>query len=507
MDVCLPLFEVGVDMLGCGRVRSQEGRRKRRGNHKSGAVSWTVRHPPPSPSDRLFTAALLPATPPATMCQDKPPTAPARKARDTDAPLDWETIPLPPPYILSHLTDAHCHPTDLTHSAEVYDTLALGGLAAMATAVDDQVKVEALSRERKWFRGEGSGSGKGKEGKGVGVVACFGYHPWFTHRYTLSPPSSLPSKRDHYTSLFLQSASKPNNRPDEDKLETLLETLLPFLPDPIPLQPLLQTLRQNLVKFLEEGRLTMLGEVGLDASARLRWPIEARSIWEEMYGKGRKDREPAPEGEESEEWKRLTPFKVPISHQRAIVEAQMEIAIELGINISFHSVACAGPTMDVLNSMKTKHGSHFIRRVNVDLHSAGGWSPQFWMQAQKSLPNLYASPSIPITSRSPSAPSLIRAIARDRMLVESDSHDARLSTRYVWAATEWVGRLKGWKVEGLDRDRDQDQDYPGVEEDWELESEEEAYDHRGKPIDPAPEETWTVRTLERNWARFMRLLD
>lgn len=182
--------------------------------------------------------------------------------------------------------------------------------------------------------------------------------------------------------------------------------------------------------------------------------------------------------------------------------------------------------MDVLNSMKTKHGSHFIRCVNVDLHSAGGWSPQFWMQAQvrlstssitplltfipraqKSLPNLYASPSIPITSRSPSAPSLIRAIARDRMLVESDSHDARLSTRYVWAATEWVGRLKGWKVEGLDRDRDQDQDYPGVEEDWELESEEEAYDHRGKPIDPAPEETWTVRTLERNWARFMRLLD
>lgn len=91
----------------------------------------------------------------------------------------------------------------------------------------------------------------------------------------------------------------------------------------------------------------MLGEVGLDASARLRWPIEARGIWEEMYGKGRKDREPEPEGEESEEWKRLTPFKVPISHQRAIVEAQMEVAIELGINISFHSVACAGASPKV----------------------------------------------------------------------------------------------------------------------------------------------------------------
>lgn len=145
----------------------------------------------------------------------------------------------------------------------------------------------------------------------------------------------------------------------------------------------------------------MLGEVGLDASARLRWPTEARHVWEEMYGKGEAN---SREGEEngSEEWKRLTPFKVPISHQRAVLEAQMEIAIELGVNISFHSVACAGtsirlfshrlltsnisiyvgPTMDVLRSMKTKHGPHFTHRINVDLHSAGGWSPQFWIQAQ-----------------------------------------------------------------------------------------------------------------------------
>ncbi|KGB78151.2 hypothetical protein CNBG_4238 [Cryptococcus deuterogattii R265] len=252
----------------------------------------------------------------------------------------------------------------------------------------------------------------------------------------------------------------------------------------------------------------MLGEVGLDASARLRWPTEARHVWEEMYGKGEAN---SREGEEngSEEWKRLTPFKVPISHQRAVLEAQMEIAIELGVNISFHSVACAGPTMDVLRSMKTKHGPHFTHRINVDLHSAGGWSPQFWIQAQKSLPNLYASPSIPITSRSPSAPSLIRAIARDRMLIESDTHNATLNTRYLWAATEWVGRLKGWKVEGLHQHQNQHQHGDEKEEgDWELESEEEeVYDHRGKPIDPAPEDIWTVRTLERNWARFMRLLD
>lgn len=416
------------------------------------------------------------------------------------------------------MTDAHCHPTDLAHPPGVYDTLPLRGLAAMATTAQDQGRVDALSRERCWFRNTRGG---------VRVVACFGYHPWFTHRYTLAPPHALPPKRDHYASLFL-----PHSSPNDNHLGNLLDALLPFLPDPAPLQPLLHTLRQNLATHLEEGRLTMLGEVGLDASARLRWPIEARHVWEEMCGRGEAN------SREDDEWKRLTPFKVPIAHQRAVLEAQMEIAIELGVNISFHSVASAGtsmtsspllhliyigPTMDVLRSMKTKHGPHFTHRVNVDLHSAGGWSPQFWIQAQvypsfpfatplltlpppqKSLPNLYASPSVPITSRSPSAPSLIRAIARDRMLIESDTHDATLNTRYLWAATEWVGRLKGWKVEGLHHNHNQHQE---EDEDWELESEEEeVYDHRGKPIDPAPHEIWTVRTLERNWARFMRLLD
>lgn len=88
----------------------------------------------------------------------------------------------------------------------------------------------------------------------------------------------------------------------------------------------------------------MLGEVGLDASARLRWPIQARDVWEDMYGK-REANSRADGDSRSEEWKRLTPFKVPIAHQRAILEAQMEIAIELGVNISFHSVASAGTSM------------------------------------------------------------------------------------------------------------------------------------------------------------------
>jgi hypothetical protein len=41
--------------------------------------------------------------------------------------------------------------------------------------------------------------------------------------------------------------------------------------------------------------------------------------------------------------------------------------------------------MDVLKEMRDKHGPRFTNRVNVDLHSGGGWSPEYWTQAAVSL--------------------------------------------------------------------------------------------------------------------------
>jgi hypothetical protein len=79
----------------------------------------------------------------------------------------------------------------------------------------------------------------------------------------------------------------------------------------------------------------MLGEVGLDGGARMKWPLAARHLYEEKH----------PISEEEGEWNRLTPFKVSISHQRGIVEAQLSTAVELGVNVSFHSVAAPGPSL------------------------------------------------------------------------------------------------------------------------------------------------------------------
>lgn len=271
--------------------------------------------------------------------------------------------------------------------------------------------------------------------------------------------------------------------------------LLPYLPDPLPFHSLLDKLEIDIRRSLDQGRLTMLGEVGLDGQARLRWPSKARHVHDQMYPSRESDRPTiyAPESQKElcndmasspaaeDEWSKLTPFKTSMNHQRAVLEAQLEIAIKLGVNVSFHSVASPGPAYDVLITLRTKHGKHFTDRVNVDIHSAGGWAPDFWAQAERQLSNLYASPSILVTGRSGSAEDLIRAISPGRILIESDCHDARLTTRLVWGACVWISTCKGWQL--------------GEEGDTAKDFAEKGHN-----------QTDIVRQLEANWARFMRLM-
>jgi len=161
-----------------------------------------------------------------------------------------------------------------------------------------------------------------------------GYHPWFTHRYTLL--DSPPSKSDHYRSIFF-AGKEPN-----PKNLAILEMLLPYLPDPIPFGPMLESLTEDIKRSKAEGRVVMLGEIGLDGGARMRWPPAARHLYEEKYPTS---------GLEEEEWNRLTPFKVSMTHQRGIAEAQMGVAVEQGVSISFHSVAAPGMSFFSVSSL------------------------------------------------------------------------------------------------------------------------------------------------------------
>jgi hypothetical protein len=101
-----------------------------------------------------------------------------------------------------------------------------------------------------------------------------------------------------------------------------------------------------------------------------------------------------------------------------------------------------------------------------------------------------------VTSRVHHAVELIRSISAERMLVESDSHDVRMMSRWVWGAVEWMATIKGWRVEGRD----------GHHEDWVLGLGDEP-EKVGKDGRPVQGEIWAVQTLERNWARFAHLTD
>ena len=189
------------------------------------------------------------------------------------------------------------------------------------------------------------------------IHSLAGHHPWFSH--LISTTSDPISKDEHYRSLFLPdsvanvTANLINSEgtnippPPPDSLESQFATLLAHLPDPRPLSEVLTELRQNLSDF----SASMLGEVGLDSVFRV--PLD-------YYASPR----------------HLTTFTVPMAHQVAILEAQIEVAVELGRNISMHSVKCQQTTLELLGRMKRKFGEKW-NRISVDIHSCG-FDPQTW---------------------------------------------------------------------------------------------------------------------------------
>jgi Tat protein secretion system quality control protein TatD with DNase activity len=166
------------------------------------------------------------------------------------------------------------------------------------------------------------------------------FHPWFYHEISLS--TTAPSKEDHYRSLFLSGTSAA-------KKEEQFMDLLNVLPEPRTLQDILDTVKANLLAH----PTAMLGEVGLDRSFRIGNP-------------------PYP----SPPPKKLTPFSTPIAHQVIILEAQLDLAVELKRNVSIHSVGAQQVTVDLLKRMAEKHGAAW-RAISIDMHSCGlsleGW--------------------------------------------------------------------------------------------------------------------------------------
>jgi Tat protein secretion system quality control protein TatD with DNase activity len=204
---------------------------------------------------------------------------------------------------------------------------------------------------------------------------------------SLEEPAATPSKRDHYRNIFLPP---PESKHYGDQ-ERTLDDILPGLPEPTPFPPLLTELKQNIRQAQERGQLVMLGEVGLDKSFRVPYPhilpkhqTTVREAEDEVATSGQEELAHYHGRAPIDPKKVLTPFRPKEEHQIRLLEMQMEVAVEFGVNVSLHSVRCQGPTVDFLRRFAKKHSSRFTERVNVDIHSCGGWSVQSWVSAEVS---------------------------------------------------------------------------------------------------------------------------
>ncbi|KAI0695652.1 TatD DNase family Scn1 [Cytidiella melzeri] len=328
----------------------------------------------------------------------------------------------PPVDVLSHIVDVHCHPTDSAYSSEVMDNLAVQ-VCAMATRATDQSLVRDLAAAYPQK-----------------VIPCFGYHPWFTHWISVAP---FTSKEEHYRSLFLSTSS-----PKQEVVDAF-QRLLPFLPDPTSLNNVLDDIRSNLLQFPN----AMLGEVGLDRICRVPYSTPAPTPYALHDGK-----------------RELSPFTISLEHQLTILEAQLDLAVEMRRNTSLHSVKSQEATVKLLNKMLRKHGNRWTE-ISVDLHSCT-LSAQTLKDIQKAHPNVFVSLSTAINTRSSAHKDLIAACPDNRILVESDYNDVSYSTRQCWDMISRIAEVKGW----------------AVEDQW---------------TEDVPDDKWgVVRRLEHNWNLF-----
>lgn len=240
------------------------------------------------------------------------------------------------------------------------------------------------------------------------VIPAYGLHPWFCH--PISFAESLPTKQDHYAALF--SAT-----PDD-----LTAEMIDVLPEPITIQSLLHELRQNLLAHPQ----ALLGEVGLDKTFRI--ASSGNHI--------------APHSMNTQV--KLTSLKTPISHQVAVLEAQMAVALELNRPMSLHCVGAQGPLFDLLGRLQK--GNPAFSKCPIDLHSFGG-SAESVQQLQKHHSNVYFSFSSTINSRSKKLHHVIQAVEKHRLLVESDWPSLRAQSDRLVEAVEIIAQAKGWDLE------------------------------------------------------------
>src|SRR5277367_6526268 len=309
------------------------------------------------------------------------------------------SLPPLPSALLTHLHDAHCHPTDHPHTLSNIDTTTTGSLCAMSTRPDDQSLVDSFSKHNLDT-----------------VIPFFGYHPWFAHLFSVDDQT-------HYETIF-----KPT--PSED--------FVSHLPKPISWDAALKDLRAR----LEANSNAQVGEIGLDKSFRL--PTHANG---ERDMASRKD---------------LSPYRTTPDHQLRIFIDQCELAAELRRSISVHGVQCHGLLFTTLQSLWKPHERTKSSKSPAATTAPAAYPPRICIHSA-SLPidtlKQYLHPSVPakvyfsfstaINARyGEKLIALIAAVPANKILIESDWHsEGTIRRSQLVDIARLVIHVKQWTAE------------------------------------------------------------
>ncbi|EFE43482.1 hypothetical protein TRV_01770, partial [Trichophyton verrucosum HKI 0517] len=239
--------------------------------------------------------------------------------------------------------DAHCHPTDTMSAIEDIKDMKAAALTIMATREQDQ---ELVSQVALQYKGSSKSNHQAGETRGDRIIPCFGWHPWFSHQIFDDTKDAQPRDSEYLASIKIEHYKSVLTPSIED------EELLNELPVPFSLLELISNTKERLQRHPH----ALVGEIGLDKSFRI------PKAWSSGAGDGD---ESMPSSDPSitpgtRGGRGLSPYRVRMEHQRAILKAQLRLAGELQRPVSLHSVQAHGATIEVLQELWAGHEKKVI---------------------------------------------------------------------------------------------------------------------------------------------------
>ena len=229
--------------------------------------------------------------------------------------------------------DAHCHPTDTMASIAEIPQMKARTLTVMSTRGEDQDLVYQTAESFASSQKEGGGE------RGQRILPCFGWHPWFSYQLLDDTNTNTNPEDDHETKIaHYKKVLTPSPNPDQDETSA---RFISTLPSPKPLSRFIAETRTRVLSSHHPAAL--VGEIGLDRAFRL------PNSWTQQDINSR-DSQITPG---SREGRTLSPYRVHLDHQKAVLRAQLNLAGELGRPVSLHSVQAHGAVFDLLKELWT----------------------------------------------------------------------------------------------------------------------------------------------------------